>query len=71
MSEPRSFTYQPQCIKCGEHRCHWQLRLAETTGVSDQNRSWIPFDAYMLEMSCTRCGWQWTMRTLDYVDVHE
>lgn len=66
MSEPLPFTYQPQCIKCGEYRCNWKLLLLETTAFGDPERRWIG-DPYVLEMTCQRCGFEWTMRTLDYI----
>jgi hypothetical protein len=70
MSEPVPFTTRTKCIKCGEERAHWNLALMEATGVGDRGRSWVG-DPYVLDMRCDRCGFRWTMRTMDYRDDSE
>jgi DNA-directed RNA polymerase subunit M/transcription elongation factor TFIIS len=67
VSEPVPFTNRPKCVKCGEERCGWEVIFSDVSALGNPRRSDL-IGGDTLLITCARCGWRWTMLTLDHKD---
>ncbi len=68
MTEIAAFTNMPTCVKCGEERFSWRLVPADRWHYHPEDAGetrWTALAAEHLDLTCSRCGWQFNMRTKD------
>jgi ribosomal protein L37E len=64
MTEIAAFTNRPECLACGDQAFHWRF-IPAGFHMEHAGGMRCAAEGDHLDLTCQRCGWQFSMRTRD------